>query len=64
MATKVEVLLNKVRIKITLADKYENLANITGSKPARARFIRNSNRLRRQAVEFQRAADAVKPIAS
>lgn len=64
MATKVEVLLNKVRIKLTLADKYENLANITGSKPARARFIRNSNRLRRQAVEFQRAADAVKPVAS
>ena len=64
MATKVEVLLNKVRIKLALAEKYKNLAQITGSKPARARFIRNSNRLNRQAVEFQRAADQVKPVAS
>jgi len=64
MATKVEVLLNKVRVKLALAVKYENLSRLSGSKPARARFFRRCNQLRRQAVEFQRAADAAKPVAS
>ena len=64
MATKVEELLNKVRVKLALAVKYENLSRRSGSKPARARFVRRSNQLRRQAVEFQRAADVVKPVAS
>ena len=64
MATKAEVLLNKVRIKLTLADKYENLSNLAGSKPARKKLITKSNRFRRQAVEFQRAADVAKPAAS
>ena len=59
MATKTEVLLNKVRIKLALAEKYETLSRISGSKPARAKFIRRSNQLRRQAGEFQRAANAV-----
>ena len=64
MATKVEELLNKVRVKLALAVKYENLSRRTGSKPARARFVRRSNQLRRQAIEFQRAADVAKPVVS
>lgn len=59
MATKAEELLNKVRVKTALATKYETLSRISGSKPARAKFIRRSNQLRRQAVEFQRAAEAI-----
>ena len=60
MATKVEVLLNKVRVKQALAVKYENLSRISGSKPARAKFIRRCNQLRRQAQVFQQAVDAAK----
>jgi hypothetical protein len=60
MATKVEELLNKVRVKQALAKKYENLSRISGSKPASAKFIRRSNQLRRQAAAFQQAADAAK----
>jgi hypothetical protein len=60
MATKVEELLNKVHVKQTLAEKYENLARISGSKPARAKFLRRCNQLRRQAAVFQQAADAAK----
>ena len=60
MATKVEELLNKVRVKQALATKYENLSRISGSKPARAKFIRRCNQLRRQALQFQQAADAAK----
>ena len=60
MATKVEELENKARVKLELCKKYANLCRISGSKPARGKFIRRSNQLRRQAVEFQRAADAVK----
>lgn len=60
MATKVEELQNKVRVKLALADKYENLSRISGSKPARAKLIRRCNQLRRQAAEFQRNADAAK----
>ena len=60
MATKVQELENKARVKLELSKKYENLCRISGSKPARGKFIRRSNQLRRQAVEFQRAADAAK----
>ncbi len=60
MATKAEELENKARVKLALSKKYENLCRISGSKPARGKFIRRSNQLRRQAVEFQRAADAAK----
>ncbi|MBC7821815.1 MAG: hypothetical protein IAG10_33430 [Planctomycetaceae bacterium] len=60
MATKVEELLNKVRVKQALAVKYENLSRISGSKPARAKFIRRCNQLRRQAQQFQQTADAAK----
>jgi len=60
MATRSEVLLNKVRVKNALADKYENLSRISGSKPARAKFIRRCNQLRRQAAVFQRDAGSAK----
>lgn len=60
MATKVQELENKARVKLELAKKYETLSSISGSKPARAKFIRRCNQLRRQATEFQRAADAAK----
>jgi hypothetical protein len=60
MATKVEELHNKVRVKQALATKYENLSRISGSKPARAKFIRRCNQLRRQAKQFQQQADAAK----
>ena len=64
MATKVEELQNKVRIKLALAEKYETLSNRAGSKPARRKLIAKSNRFRRQAREFQRSADAAKTSAS
>lgn len=60
MATKSEEFANKARVKLELAKKYENLSRISGSKPARGKFIRRCNQLRRQAVEFQRVADAAK----
>ena len=60
MATRVEELQNKVRVKLVLAKKYENLSRISGSKPARAKFIRRSNQLRRQAAAFQQIADVSK----
>ena len=60
MATKAQELENKARVKLELSKKYENLSRISGSKPARGKFIRRSNQLRRQAVEFQRSADAAK----
>lgn len=60
MATKVEELENKARVKLELAKKYETLSRISGSKPARAKFIRRSNQLRRQAAVFQQDADAAK----
>ena len=60
MATKIEELEHKARVKLELAKKYENLSRISGSKPARAKFIRRCNQLRRQAAEFQRGADLAK----
>jgi hypothetical protein len=60
MATKVQELENKAQVKLQMAAKYENLSRIAGSKPARAKFIRRCNQLRRQAAEFQRAADAAR----
>ena len=51
MATKAQELENKARVKLELSKKYENLCRISGSKPARGKFIRRSNQLRRQAVE-------------
>ena len=58
MATKVEALQNKVTVKLALAKKYETLSRISGSRPARAKFIRRSNQLRRQAAVYQQGINA------
>jgi hypothetical protein len=40
---------NIVQVKTALADKYERLARVRKSKPARARLQRHSERFRAQA---------------
>jgi len=42
---------NLAKVKTALADKYENLANVTSSKPRRARWLRLVGRFRRQAEQ-------------
>jgi len=46
---------NIARVKTELADKYERLARVRRSKPARARLLRHAERFRSQ------AANAAKP---
>ena len=41
--------LKKVDVKISLAEKYERLASVAGSKPKRRAFMFHANRFRNQA---------------
>jgi hypothetical protein len=43
-----------VAVKTALAEKYENLARVSGSKPKTARLLNKANRFRRQARELAR----------
>ena len=43
-------------VKLALAAKYTNLANIIGSKPRQASYLRHAERFRRQANDLKRAA--------
>ena len=44
---------NLVRVKLALADKYENLANTVRSKPRAASYLRHVARFRRQAADLR-----------
>jgi hypothetical protein len=45
---------NLVQVKLALADKYENLALIKGSRPKREKHLRRVKSFRQQAVKLQR----------
>ncbi len=40
--------LKKIDVKIALAEKYERLASVAGSKPKRATFLFHANHFRNQ----------------
>jgi hypothetical protein len=42
-------------VKTALADKYERLARVRRSKPARARLLRHAERFRSQAANAQKS---------
>jgi hypothetical protein len=42
-------------VKAALADKYERLARVRRSKPARARLLRQAERFRSQAANAQKS---------
>jgi hypothetical protein len=42
-----------VRVKLALADKYENLASTVRSKPRAASYLRHVARFRRQAADLR-----------
>ena len=44
---------NRVRVKLALADKYENLASTVRSKPRAASYLRQVARFRRQAADLR-----------
>lgn len=48
--TKKSELKNIVEVKTALADKYERLARVRGSKPGKARLLRRAERFRAQAT--------------
>jgi hypothetical protein len=45
---------HRAKVKLEIADRYENLARISGSKPKRDRYLRHVKVYRRQAVEIMR----------
>jgi hypothetical protein len=47
---------NLSNVKTALADKYVRLANVRGSKPAKARLLRHAERFRKQAAAAGRRA--------
>jgi hypothetical protein len=46
---------NISEVKTALADKYERLARVRRSKPARARLLRHAERFRSQAANAQKS---------
>ena len=40
--------LKKIEVKVALAEKYERLASVAGSKPKQRAFMFHSNRFRNQ----------------
>jgi hypothetical protein len=46
---------NLARVKLELARKYESLARVRSSRPARARLARKIERFRRQAAQLLRS---------
>jgi hypothetical protein len=44
---------NLVRVKLALAEKYENLASTVNSKPRQASYLRHVARFRRQAADLR-----------
>ncbi len=45
---------HRAKVKLEIADRYENLARISGSKPKRERYLRHVKVYRRQAIEIMR----------
>jgi hypothetical protein len=44
---------NRARVKLALADKYENLASTVRSRPRAASYLRHVARFRRQAADLR-----------
>ena len=44
---------NLARVKLALADKYENLAGTVKSQPRRASYLRHAGKFRRQAADLR-----------
>jgi len=44
---------NLARVKLALAEKYENLAGTINSKPRRASYLRHVDKFRRQAADLR-----------
>jgi hypothetical protein len=53
--TKQSHAANRVKVKTALADKYERLARMRRSKPARTRLLRHAERFRSQAANVGKA---------
>jgi hypothetical protein len=45
---------HRAKVKIEIAERYENLARLSGSKPKRERYLRYVKVYRRQAIEIMR----------
>jgi hypothetical protein len=44
---------NLARVKLALADKYENLASTISSKPRKVSYLRHADKFRRQAADLR-----------
>ena len=44
---------NLARVKLALAEKYENLAGTINSKPRKASYLRHADKFRRQAADLR-----------
>jgi hypothetical protein len=44
---------NLARVKLALAEKYENLAGTISSKPRKANYLRHVEKFRRQAADLR-----------
>ena len=44
---------NLARVKLALADKYENLAKTISSKPRKTNYLRHVDKFRRQAADIR-----------
>ena len=44
---------NLARVKLALADKYENLAKTISSKPRQTNYLRHVDKFRRQAADIR-----------
>jgi hypothetical protein len=45
---------HRAKVKLEIAARYENQAQLTGSKPKRERYLRHAKGYRRQAQEIMR----------
>ena len=45
---------HRAKVKIEIAERYENQARLSGSKPKRDRYLRHAKVYRRQAIEIMR----------
>jgi hypothetical protein len=53
--TKASQKKNKVEVKAALADKYDRLARVRSSKPAKKRLQRHAERFRSQAANLSKS---------
>jgi hypothetical protein len=50
VSNRTQTLERKVEVKLALADKYDRLALLTGSRPRRRTYVTRAERYRRQAA--------------